>query len=242
MISKPDETSTSRSDSDGPQTTLFLLKAILRDPQKALESMQKPGNWRLLFSGLLFSCLGIAAYGAGAGFFQGGDQVLVSAWKAPLVVLASLLLCIPSLFVFLTLAGEELSGRKFVAAIVGSVSLVSLLFVALLPISWLFSVSSRSLSFMVILHLAIWMVVVGLAVRPLRLVAPKAGRAVSLWMLLFLAVSLQVATQLRPLLWRATDAPLFEAKKLSAMGHFAEVVRHDQKVTRQERELDKSNR
>ena len=68
---------------------------LLTEPQSLL---QKDGSrssvplW--LLAGSLF---GFVVYGAGAGSFQGGNQILVTALKAPLIVTMALALCLPSL-------------------------------------------------------------------------------------------------------------------------------------------------
>lgn len=176
---------------------------------------------------LLGALLCFAAYGAIAGLFQGGAQVGWSALKTPLIVLGTALLCLPSLYVFATLAGARLSPARFAFVVAAFLALLGLLALGLIPINWLFSVSSRSLLFVVWLHLGAWILAVKLARRFLRSVFEDEGprRAVGAWLILFVVVSLQVTTCLRPVLWRDDNAPAFEGQRLSFLEHFFRVTR-----------------
>jgi hypothetical protein len=51
---------------------------------------------------------------------------------------------------------------------------------------------------------------------------------VALWFCLFLLVSFQVATYLRPVLWRAPGAPLFSRGKMSFFEHLGDVYRFEE--------------
>ena len=44
------------------------------------------------------------------------------------------------------------------------------------------------------------------------------------WMMLFVLVSLQVTSQMRPVLWRAEGEALFEPRKMFFLEHFADVA------------------
>jgi hypothetical protein len=168
-----------------------------------------------------------AAYGATAGLFQGGPQVGWSAIKTPLIVLGTALLCLPSLYVFATLAGARLTPSRFAFVVSAFLALLGLLAVGLIPINWLFSVSSRSLLFVVWLHVTAWIMAVSLARRFLRSVFLDEGprRAVGLWLVLFVVVSFQVTTCLRPVLWRDAGGPAFDGRRLSFLEHLGHVDR-----------------
>jgi hypothetical protein len=176
---------------------------------------------------LLGAVVCFAAYGATAGLFQGGAQVGWSAVKTPLIVLGTALLCLPSLYVFSTLAGARLSPARFAYVLAAFLALLGLLALGLIPINWLFSVSSRSLLFVVWLHMTVWILAVSLARRFLRSVFVEDGprRAVGLWLVLFVVVSFQVTTILRPVLWRGPSAPAFDTQRLSFMEHFGRVAK-----------------
>ena len=94
------------------------------------------------------------------------------------------------------------------------------------PRPWLFSVSSKSLAFVVWLHLALWSIAVIFAARCLRAALPEmpAG-AVLLWLWLFWVVCFQVTTFLRPTLRREPNAPVVERGKLFFLDHFNDALK-----------------
>ena len=166
----------------------------------------------------------LLAYGLAAGFFQGGTQILVAGLKTPIIVLSALLLCLPSLYVFSALAGADLSRERFWTGASGFLGLVALLMVALLPVNWLFSVSSRSLWFVMILHMGVWQLAMLFAFRFLHNAFFPNGKSgvLALWALLFLCVSFQVTTLLRPVLWRADGAAWIDLRKQTFLEHWAD--------------------
>jgi hypothetical protein len=114
---------------------LSFWRSVL-DPETAGSSL----TWRQALTAFAGIVLLTVFYGLAAGFFQGDQQILVSALKILLVVAASLLLCLPSLYVFAVLAGAQLTVRTFFTAVLGFAGRLSLLGFAMLPIVWLFSV------------------------------------------------------------------------------------------------------
>src|SRR3954447_2804664 len=174
-----------------------------------------------------------ALYGAAAGFFQGGTQILVAALKAPLIILLSLLLCLPSLFVFSAMAGTRWTSRIFLAVLTGFAGTLAMVLLALLPVSWLFSASSRHLSTAMIFQFLLWLVGLVLSEKFLRKALAALGTRASglaLWMGLFLLVSLQVATMLRPVLLRKPGGGVFVTGKKSFMEQMWYVFDKDETV------------
>lgn len=205
------------SETTGWWATTTLL---LRDPATALSG--PPGSADRTAGRLLgVAAVCAAAYGAAAGLYQGGAQVALAAIKAPLIVGASIVLCLPSLYVFAGLGGAALDGRRLRLVVSGLAGLMGLMLAALLPVNWLFSVSSRWLGFLVILHALVWLVALYFGGAFLRRVIPEPGarRGVAVWMVLVGVVSLQVATVMRPVLLRQPGAPLVERSRLSFLEH-----------------------
>jgi hypothetical protein len=209
-----------------PRSILGALDELLRKPTAGIERARSGapiGRWALrVLVGSLACCV---LYGAASGSFAGGAQIGVAAVKAPLIVAWSALLCLPSLYVFGVLSGATLTRDRFVVTLVGFVGMIALVLIGLLPVEWLFSVSSRSLVFVVWLHLALWGIAVVFGARFLRAALPEMPTtAMLLWLALFCVVSLQVTTFLRPTLWRAPNAPILERGKLFFLDHFNKVV------------------
>jgi hypothetical protein len=199
-----------------PTGLVSAFDELLKSPQRLLARAGAVGARRSALRLALGALVAIAAYGAAAGIFQGGDTIALTALKAPLIVALTLALCLPSLYIFAALAGAAISRQLFVLLVAGFAGMVALLLVGLLPIAWLFSASSRSLPFVVWLHLVAWLMAACFGVRFLsRGLDGRVAVALRMWLLLFLVVSFQVATFLRPVLWRERGEGLFASGKMS---------------------------
>lgn len=208
-----------------PRGPLAALDELLHRPQSIFDPSRQTGASSLPWLAVA-AVVCFALYGAASGFFQGGSQILVTALKAPLILLASLGLCVPSFYVLSSLEGVEVTPRWLAATVVGLAGMLGLLLVALMPIAWLFSVSSASLTFVSLLQLLVWIVAVHFGYKFLTAAfhANGASRPSIAWMFLFFLVSLQVASQMRPVLWRADDEALFAPRKMFFLEHFARIA------------------
>lgn len=218
------ETPLSAPDVTHPRSLPGTFDELLTRPLAFLDRARDGGAispFRLLAA----SVVCYALYGAAAGFFQGGDQILVAALKAPLIILFTLLLCVPSLYVFSAVAGAAWTRRSFVALLAGFAATLALVLLALLPINWLFSTSSRHLGAAGFIQFALWLVALRLAWRFLGqgLQTSGARGGMIVWLLLFCVVSLQAATFLRPVLSRKPGAPIFVSGKKSFLEQIGEV-------------------
>jgi hypothetical protein len=113
--------------------------------------------------------------------------------------------------------------------VAGFSGIAGLVLVALMPVVWLFSVSSLSLSFVVWLHVFAWMAALVFAQKFLVRSARSAGTAITLWLILIFFVSLQMTTYVRPVLWRGNGEPMFAKARQSFFNHLADVSRWDEK-------------
>lgn len=216
-------------EASSPQSEGILrsFDRLLTEPKSLLQGEE--GRSSVPFWLLAGSLIGFVVYGGGAGSFQGGNQILVTALKAPLIVAMALALCLPSLYVFGALSGARWSKRRLLAMVSGFTATLGLLLAALVPISWLFSVSSRYLASAVWIHIMLWLISLAFGWRFLgsALRESGAGGGMFLWLVLFILVSFQVATFLRPVLWRDAGDPFFERGKMSFVEHFGDVFDHD---------------
>ena len=76
------------------------------------------------------------------------------------------------------------------------------------------------------MQLLVWIVAVHFGYKFLTAAfhAHGASKPSMAWMVLFVLVSLQVASQMRPVLWRAEDETLFAPRKMFFLEHFARVA------------------
>jgi hypothetical protein len=211
------------SDIPQPRSLAGVFNELLIRPLAFLDRA-RDGGQASPFRMVAVSALCYALYGAAAGFFQGGGQILVAALKAPLIILFTLSLCLPSLYVFSAVAGAEWTRRSFLAVLAGFAGTLALVLLALLPVNWLFSSSSRHLTTATLLQFFLWLIALGLAWRFLRqgLQTTGARGGMVLWLLLFCVVSLQAATVLRPVLSRKPGDAVFVSGKKSFLEHFGD--------------------
>ena len=160
------------------------------------------------FPAVVLSLMSIAslcllAFGIIVGLFPGGGQLWLTPVKIWVGTLLSALLCLPSLYVFACLAG----GRQSLAATIGllaqALALMGILLVGFAPIAWLFSQSTNSAAFMGFLFLVFWLtsaaISLELLIAAMRALNQRNTAMLRVWCVVFLAVTLQMSTTLRPL-------------------------------------------
>lgn len=135
--------------------------------------------------------------------FSGGVQMFVVPLKLCLGLALCALLCLPSLYVFSSVAGAGQSVRETALALTMGVALIGVLLVALAPVTWLFAQSTDDPGVMGALHVLALVVsaVVGMRLisRVMRALNGHAIAGVRAWGLMFVLVMLQMTTTLRPL-------------------------------------------
>ena len=108
-----------------------------------------------------------------------------------------------------------------------ALAMTGLLLLGMTPVSWLFSVSTNSLRFVVIMNVVAWAVSIGFVFRFFRTLqfAPdgKKTAGIKWWLCVYVVVSLQMATVMRPLLGRPpVDAP---RPKTFFLAHFTHCMK-----------------
>lgn len=178
---------------------------------------------QLLFWGLVFH----AVYGFAMALFGSSQIALMTAWKAPLIALCSLLLCIPSLYVFSCVAGMAISIRQAVALASTAVAMTGLLLLGLTPVTWLFSVSTNNLPFVVLINITAWSIAVIFAMKFFNALTLYGGlektTGLRWWLFVYIIVSLQMATVMRPLLG-ASEHGWHEPEKKFFLAHLKESI------------------
>ena len=219
-----------------PEGAFGELNELLKRPVALVRRARDGGPVpvRLLLGALV--CF--ALYGVAAGCFTGGAGLWLAAFKVPLIIALTFVLCLPSLYVFGAMAGADWTGRRFWTVISGFAGTLGLLLVALLPISWLFSVSSRYLASAVWLHFFLWILALAFGWRFLNVALRESGSrsGLALWLVLFLFVSLQVATVLRPVIVRDKGDALFVQGKMFFLEHLGRIYDRDEKMAQAERD------
>ncbi|MBM4148476.1 MAG: hypothetical protein FJ224_05480 [Lentisphaerae bacterium] len=172
---------------------------------------------------LLAAILCHAVFGLALGAFGGMEVAAMGAVKAPLIAVFSLLLCLPSLYVFSSVTGAPISVPQALCFGSSCAAMLGLILVGLAPVVWLFSVSTNSAAFMTVLTLALWCVALSFAGR-------YAGRlkgtplfqrqsGIKLWLLILTVVVFQMTTCLRPMLAKSQTG-LWAGEKKFFLSHF----------------------
>lgn len=199
-----------------------ILDALLKQPGSLLYELngERKGGIiaRLIVLILICSCI----YGVVMGSLSGGLQL----WAAPVKLTAglffSMMLCLPSLYIFLCLNGADLRLGQICGALLGMVALVTLLLIGFAPVAWIFSQSTDSVAMMGMLHLLFWIIGLWFGVRMIKGLLtysqiPDRGH-LKVWIIIFVLVSLQMTSVLRPLI--GTSKTLLPTEKKFFIQHW----------------------
>ena len=144
---------------------MLIIERILRDRdgiwrQVVEERDLKPLTTQMFIS----SAVSLACYGIVLGASHSFAQAVSSAIKLPLLFLATLAICLPTLYLFNLIFGARLSMMQAVALIMVSITVTSVLVLAFAPISLFFLISADNYPFFKLLNVAILLLaaVVGL--------------------------------------------------------------------------------
>jgi hypothetical protein len=218
-------------DDSTPITNLrTAIDAILRQPARVTNHFRRDAKSGLIATFVLVAIIAGLVYGLIVGMFSGGDQL----WAAPLKVAAgyllSALICLPSLYIFSALAGSTAKFGEVCGLVAGMIALMTVLLIGFAPVAWVFSESTNSVGAIGTLHLVFWMVATFFGLRFLRVafgsLTDKTG-GLSVWVLIFVLVMLQMTTTLRPLVGTATT--FLPKEKKFFLSHWNDSMRTDVK-------------
>lgn len=209
-----------------------IIEALLKRPATLIAALQQAKSARLAVCLAIFAVLALAAYGLVVGSFSGGQQLLAAPLKISLGALASLLICLPSLFIFACLTGADVSLRAVAGTACAVLALAALLLIGFAPVAWVFSQSTSSVAFIGALHLVFWLIGLGFGLRLLRMLMDqlRVGDRLHLkvWATIFILVSLQMTTALRPIV--GTSERWLPAEKKFFVAHWIESIGRDAKA------------
>jgi len=192
-----------------------LFEALLRRPQALVARLAEP-NHGATGRFAIMAVVSILLFGFVLGCFAKHEQL----WAAPAKISAGLifsaLICFPSLYIFSTLAGARVSISQLAACLAGALALAGLLLLGFAPAVWIFAESTDSFGFMGTLAIGSWIIAVAFALKFLKSVIFATGGTqkapLTIWSIVFLLVTLQMTTSLRPILGRS-DVMLTQEKK-----------------------------
>jgi hypothetical protein len=134
----------------------LIIERILRDREGIWDQIIRERDLpKLILRMLLTSAISLAVYGAVLGASNGWLQALVSTVKLPLLFLATLAICLPTLYLFNLVFGARLSVLQACALIMVAITVTAVLTLAFAPISLFFLITARSYAFFKLLNVAI---------------------------------------------------------------------------------------
>jgi hypothetical protein len=202
----------------------LVIERILRDREDVWKQVHDGRELRAMIGQMLVSAaLALGCYGAVLGAQGEALQIVSSAIKLPVLFLLTLLICLPTLYLFNLVLGARLSLLQATALVSAAVTVAGVLSLAFAPISLFFLVTAPNYSFYKVLNVAILMLagIVGLGIlidgmralnrlatpapdpdaqeSPVPVAEPPVNMAlVRIWVLLFGFVGTQLAWTLRP--------------------------------------------
>ena len=148
-----------------PENPISLLENLLKFPGRVVHELHQTRAAILTAWLLIFGIVGVAIYGIVVGAQSGGAQLWIAPAKLGLGTLLSVLICLPSLYIFACLGGIDAQLRSVCGALFAAVCLSSILLIGFAPVAWIFSQSTDSIVFMGTLHLLFWVIGIRFGLR-----------------------------------------------------------------------------
>lgn len=191
----------------GSLEPISIFETLLKHPGRIIWELSNGRALPVAMTLALIAVVSLAIYGVVVGSLTGGSQL----WIAPVKIIIgsslSLLICLPSLYIFLCLSGSDGNLRQVAGMLVSSACLTALLLISFAPVAWVFSQSTDSIGLMGFLHLVFWFVAMwfGLSLlkRCIQLASHSAKGNLGVWIVIYIVVSLQMMTTLRPIIGHA---------------------------------------
>ena len=227
LVSQPPDPPIGQLESDRqPIASLAMaIEAVLRDPRRVLFQLTQPQQGRLRRDFMAITLVSAYVYGLVVGTFSGGQQLLAAPVKIAAGLILSAAICLPSLCIFSCLSGARARIGEVCGLLSAFLALMTILLIGFAPVAWVFSESTNSVAAMGGLHLFFWMIATGFGLRLLQRGFHHFGARNGLmrtWTIIFLLVSLQMTTALRPLV--GTAPTLLPVTKQFFVAHWMEFL------------------
>lgn len=194
-----------------------IFESLLKHPYGLIRTIQS-GEGPPVLAGklLLLSLLGFVVFGLTVGSFSLGTQL----WAAPLKILLGIAfsagICLPSLYIFTALTGTTISLSQICQGLAAVLALCGALLLGFTPVLWVFSQSTESAAFFGALVGMAWVVSVlfgvGILFKMVELAKTANTAPLKIWVAMFLLVTLQMSTTLRPIIGNSDQLIHLEKK------------------------------
>jgi hypothetical protein len=189
---------------------LAVIETILRNRYHFFNEIREGiGLTEKMRAMLISSVAFLALYGAVMGSTHSLWQALSSAAKLPILFLATLIICSPTLYFFNVLFGSNQSLTQNIALILTAITVTAVLLLSFAPIILFFLLTTSHYQFFKLLNVAIFAIAGGMGVvflsQGMRVVAASGKEGtrsrnwvLRLWILVYGFVGSQMAWTLRP--------------------------------------------
>lgn len=199
---------------------------LLRDRKEFLEEIHHSVKLRSKISALMLAsfCF-FALYGGIIGAFHSPLQIVSSAVKLPALYLITLLVCLPTLYIFNAIFGAKQSIAQHFTYLLTAVSVISLLLCGFAPVTLFFLITVNDYSFFLLLNVAIFALtgVVGVSflyqvMKPIADDDTQQGvkirtNILRFWLVLYGFVGSQLGWTLRPFFGSPGQFELFRPRE-----------------------------
>ena len=197
--------------------------SLLRDRQVFLEEIHEGVKLKSKISALMISsfCF-FAIYGAIIGMFHSPLQSLASAIKLPALYLITLLVCLPTLYIFNALFGSKKTIAQHFTYLLTAVCVIAVLLCAFAPVTLFFLITVNDYSFFLLMNVIIFSLTVILGIsflyQMMKPIADGDGAKVRtsilrFWLCLYGFVGTQLGWTLRPFFGSPGDFELFRPRE-----------------------------
>lgn len=208
-----------------PITFLSVIEHLLKHPGRILHACQD-GQLQVPLRLLLSTLISFSVFGLLLGSFSGGMQLWAAPLKVTLGICIAMVICLPSLYIFSALDGLDARLSQITTVLLTAIALAGLLLLGFAPVIWVFSTSTDSLAFMGFLGLIFWVIGLYFGSRLLLQAASALGMQSSAylktWLTIFIIVTLQMSTSLRPIIGSAKN--LLPEEKKFFIQHWVETL------------------
>ena len=209
-----------------PENPFSLLENLLKFPGRVVHELHQTRSAILTTWLLIFGIVGVAIYGIVVGAQSGGAQLWIAPAKLGLGTLLSVLICLPSLYIFACLGGIDAQLRSVCGALFAAVCLSSILLIGFAPVAWIFSQSTDSIVFMGTLHLLFWVIGIRFGLRLIdatrRFLGATSSGHLRIWSVIFILVCFQMTTALRPII--APSKTFLPTEKKFFLAHWLDSI------------------
>jgi hypothetical protein len=198
-----------------------LFKAFQRSDDYFEMLFDSANSRKYIYSQLMYIVLFTFIYGIIMGSYNGTLQGVITGIKLPCMILLSLIVCFPALYVIQSMIGSTMNIDQMVNIIFAGFFVFSSIALSFAPIVIFFMITSDSYSFLKLLHVAIFTFSGIFAIKTIinglkyscekKSIYPKLGMTIfKIWVIILAFVSSQLAWNLRPFIGdRGMDLEVF---------------------------------